>query len=76
MFLFQAHTLSHSWTLRAAHAFLILGNPSLGLKSPPGMPPSMLQPRQHDQVNSAARGAAFSLQVETNPDLLRDRQAG
>ena len=27
-------------------------------------------------VNSAARGAAFSLQVETNPDLLRDRQAG
>ena len=27
-------------------------------------------------INSAARGAAFSLQVETNPDLLRDRQAG
>ena len=27
-------------------------------------------------VNSAARGAAFCLQVETNPDLLRDRQAG
>ena len=27
-------------------------------------------------VNSAARGAAFSLQVEANPDLLRDRQAG
>ena len=27
-------------------------------------------------VNSAALGAAFSLQVETNPDLLHDRQAG
>ena len=27
-------------------------------------------------VNSAACGAAFSLQVETNPDLLSDRQAG
>ena len=27
-------------------------------------------------INSAARGAAFSLQVEMNPDLLRDRQAG
>ena len=27
-------------------------------------------------INSAACGAAFSLQVETNPDLLRDRQAG
>ena len=27
-------------------------------------------------VNSAARGAAFSLQLETNPDLLHDRQAG
>ena len=27
-------------------------------------------------VNSAARGTAFSLQVETNADLLRDRQAG
>ena len=47
MFLFQAHTLSHSWTLRADRAFLILGNPSLVLKSPPGVPPSMLQPRQH-----------------------------
>ena len=47
MFLFQAHTLSHSWTLWAARAFLILGNPSLVLKSPPGVPPSMLQPRQH-----------------------------
>ena len=46
-FLFQAHTLSHSWTLRAARAFFILGNPSLVLKSPPGVPPSMLQPRQH-----------------------------
>ena len=45
--LFQAHTLSHSWTLRAACAFFILGNPSLVLKSPPGVPPSMLQPRQH-----------------------------
>ena len=47
MFLFQAHTLSHSWTLRAARAFFILGNPSVVLKSPPGVPPSMLQPRQH-----------------------------
>ena len=47
MFLFHSHTLSHSWTLRAARAFLILGNPSLVLKSPPGVPPSMLQPRQH-----------------------------
>ena len=47
MFLFQVHTLSHSWTLRAARAFFILGNPSLVLKSPPGVPPSMLQPRQH-----------------------------
>ena len=47
MFSFQAHTLSHSWTLRAARAFFILGNPSLVLKSPPGVPPSMLQPRQH-----------------------------
>ena len=46
-FLFQAHTLSYSWTLRAVRAFLILGNPSLVLKSPPGVPPSMLQPRQH-----------------------------
>ena len=46
-FLFQAHTLSHSWTLQAARALLILGNPSLVLKSPPGVPPSMLQPRQH-----------------------------
>ena len=45
-FLFQAHTLSHSWMFRAP-AFLILGNPSLVLKSPPGVPPSMLQPRQH-----------------------------
>ena len=45
--LFQAHTLSHSWTLRVARAFLILGNPSLVLKSPPGVPPAMLQPRQH-----------------------------
>ena len=27
-------------------------------------------------INSAACGAAFSLQVETNPDILRDRQAG
>ena len=46
-FLFQAHTLSHWWTLRAARAFLILGNPFLVLKSPPNVPPSMLQPRQH-----------------------------
>ena len=46
-FLFQAHTLSHSWTLRAARVFYILGNPSLVLKSPPGVPPSMLQPQQH-----------------------------
>ena len=35
-FLFQAHTLSHSWMLRAARALFILGNPSLVLKSPPG----------------------------------------
>ena len=78
-FLFQAHTLSHSSTLRAARAFLILGNPSLVLKSPPGVPPSTFQPLQHHSrptLNSAAHGAAFSLQVETNPDLLRDRQAG
>ena len=27
--------------------YIILGNPSVVLKSPPGMPPSMLQPRQH-----------------------------
>ena len=48
MFLFHSHTLSHSWTLRAARAFLILGNPPLALKSPPGVPPSILQqPRQH-----------------------------
>ena len=47
-FLFHSHTLSHSWTLRAARAFLILGNPPLVLKSPPGVLPSMLQqPRQH-----------------------------
>ena len=47
-FFIQAHTLSHSWTLRAARAFLILGNPSLVLKSPPGVPPSiLLQLRQH-----------------------------
>ena len=46
-FSFQAHTLSHSWMLRAARSFLILGNPSLVLKSPPGVPPSMLQPPQH-----------------------------
>ena len=65
---------SHSWTLRAAYAFLILGNPSLVLKSPPGVPASTAPLTTY--VNSAARGAAFSLQVETNPDLLRDRQAG
>ena len=47
MFLFQAHTLSHWWTLRAARAVFILGNPSLVLKSQPGVPPSTLQSRQH-----------------------------
>ena len=29
MFLFQAHTHSHLWTLWAARSFLLLGNPSL-----------------------------------------------
>ena len=29
MFLFQAHTLSHLWTLWAAHTFPLLGNPFL-----------------------------------------------
>ena len=90
------HTLSHSWTLRAAApslflvihlasghprcAFLILGNPSLVLKSPPGDFATLDAPASTapltTYVKSAARGAAFSLQVETNPDLLRDRQAG
>ena len=62
MFLFQAHTLSHSWTLRAARAFFILGNPSLVLKSPPGVPPSMLQPRQHHSRPTLSPG-----RIETNP---------
>ena len=47
VFFFQAHTHSHSWTLWAACAFLILGNPSLVLRSPPGVPPSTLQPWPH-----------------------------
>ena len=41
------HTHSHTRGRCERPAFLILGNPSLVLKSPPGVPPSMLQPRQH-----------------------------
>ena len=78
MFLFQAHTLSHSWTLRAAHVFHILGNPSSSEESSRRATldaPASTAPLT-TYANSASRGAAFSLQVETNPDLLRDRQAG
>ena len=79
MFLFQTHTLSHSWTLQVALAFFIRGNPISSseestrcatLDAPAPTAPLTTY------VNSAARGAAFSLQVEMNPDLLRDRQAG
>ena len=78
--LYFTHTHSHTrGRCERPAPSLFFGNPSLVLKSPPGVPPSMLQPRQHHSrptLIPAARGAAFSLQVETNPDLLRDRQAG
>ena len=38
--------------------------------------PALIHAPLTTYVNSAARGAAFSHQVETNPDLLHDRQAG
>ena len=46
VFISGTHTLTLV-DVGTASAFLILGNPSLVLKSPPGVPPSMLQPRQH-----------------------------
>ena len=58
---------THTLTL-VASAFLILGNPSLVLKSPPGVPPSMLQPRQHHSRPTLIQPlvALLSLQ-EDNP---------
>ena len=67
------NTLSHSWTLWEACAFHILGTISSSEESTRR---ATLDAPLTTYVNSAARGAALYLQVETNPDLLRDRQAG
>ena len=78
MFLFQAHTHSHTrgrCERPAPSLFLVIISSSeestrrATLDAPASIAPLTTY------VNSAARGAAFSLQVET-PDLLRDRQAG
>ena len=80
--LFQAHTLSRLWRYERPLAFLILGNPSLVLKSPPDVQPSTPQPRptthvlRHVTSYVTCSWRCFSLQVQTNPNILRDRQGG